>query len=296
MKRSNISEIYKKGLELINKKRLDDALKLFLELSKIDKKSSNIQLTISQIYKKKNDLINSKIHLKKSIKINPDNSAALNNLGNMYTAEFDLANAEKCFLKSSTVDKEYGLPLFNLATLYQTKGEFEKAKEFYKKAIKLDNKNFEFIYHLNNLDSETVTKSQTEFVASELGKINNFSYLNKASGYFFLAEKSRTKNMINEEIQNLNKAHYNFMKSDKNIEKIINYWLKIVPKIKDKIYLHETHNMKKDLSPIFITGLPRSGTTLVESIITSGKPFIPNGGETGILNKSITSLKKKRII
>ena len=53
MKRSNIADIYKKGQDLINIDRLDDALKIFIELSILDKKSSNIQLTISQIYKKK---------------------------------------------------------------------------------------------------------------------------------------------------------------------------------------------------------------------------------------------------
>ena len=33
--------------------------------------------------------------------------------------------------------------------------------------------------------------------------------------------------------------------------------------------------------------MPRSGSTLVESIISSGKFKIPNGGETAIINWSI---------
>ena len=49
MKTSNIADFYNKGQELIKKNRLDDALNIFLELSKKDKKSSNILLTIAQI-------------------------------------------------------------------------------------------------------------------------------------------------------------------------------------------------------------------------------------------------------
>ncbi len=293
MKRSNIVNNYKKGQELISKNRLDDALKIFLEISSIDKKSSNIQLTIAQIYRMKNDLINSKIHIKKSIKLNPRNATALNNLGNIYLAQFDPINAEKCFLKSIFVDKNYSLPNFNLATIYRTRGDLEKAKIFYKKAISLDDENFEFIYHLNNLDPKSVTKEQSKFVEHKLNTDNNFSYLNKASGHFFLAEKNRVENTIKNEMKHLKIAHEHFLESDKNLKKIIYYWLAIVPNFNDKIILDEKNYEKPDISPIFITGLPRSGTTLVESIITSGNSYILNGGETGVLNKSLVLLKKK---
>ena len=59
MKTSNIADFYNKGQELIKKNRLDDALNIFLELSKKDKKSSNILLTIAQIYTQKNNLVKS---------------------------------------------------------------------------------------------------------------------------------------------------------------------------------------------------------------------------------------------
>ncbi len=295
MKRSNIADIYKKGQDLINIDRLDDALKIFIELSILDKKSSNIQLTISQIYKKKNDLVNSKIHLRKSLKINPNNAVALNNLGNIYVLQFDLINAEKYYLKSSDIDKKYSLPLFNLATLNQNKGNFEKAKYFYKRAIYLDNKNFEFIYQLNSLDSKAVTKLQAKFVEEELKKKNNYSHFNKASGYFFLAEKSKDEKNISREMENLSKAHWHFKHADNNLKKIINYWLTIIPKIKDKVVINKKNFHIPSINPIFISGLPRSGTTLIESIITSGEKDIMNGGETGVLNKSIILLKKNEL-
>jgi tetratricopeptide (TPR) repeat protein len=45
----------------------------------------------------------------------------------------------------------------------------------------------------------------------------------------------------------------------------------------------------QDLTPIFVTGLPRSGTTLTEQIISS-HPMVTAGGETAILHKPMEEL------
>ena len=49
----------------------------------------------------------------------------------------------------------------------------------------------------------------------------------------------------------------------------------------------------ENLSPIFIVGLPRSGSTILESIISSGEKKILNLGETGLINWSIISTHKE---
>ena len=50
-----------------------------------------------------------------------------------------------------------------------------------------------------------------------------------------------------------------------------------------------------NIEPIFIFGIPRSGTTLVETIITSGEEKIYNAGENFILQKALqkSQLNKK---
>ena len=74
------------------------------------------------------------------------------------------------------------------------------------------------------------------------------------------------------------------------------YWVRLVPKVIEKFNFSLKKNLSKDLRPIFITGLPRSGSTLVESIISSGKKIIPNGGETSIINKILLNDNKKFFI
>jgi len=66
-----------------------------------------------------------------------------------------------------------------------------------------------------------------------------------------------------------------------------------MPKIIEKFSFSLEKKILKKIKPIFIMGLPRSGSTLVESIICSGKEKIPNGGETAILNRIFIDNNKK---
>ena len=92
------------------------------------------------------------------------------------------------------------------------------------------------------------------------------------------------------EIKELSKGHKIFFNSDPTNKHAVNYWLNIIPKIMNKNLLFENNNKKinsKKIEPIFIFGIPRSGTTLVETIITSGEEKIYNAGENFILQKAL---------
>ena len=49
----------------------------------------------------------------------------------------------------------------------------------------------------------------------------------------------------------------------------------------------------KEIYPIFIIGLPRSGSTLIESIISSGKEKVENLGETNLVNWAFLNTNRK---
>ena len=68
------------------------------------------------------------------------------------------------------------------------------------------------------------------------------------------------------------------------------YYQKIISKHFNKIKIK--NDDIKDISnnkinPIFIIGLPRSGSTLVESILTSTKEKISSYGESHVVNMSL---------
>ena len=81
------------------------------------------------------------------------------------------------------------------------------------------------------------------------------------------------------------------MNSDKIYLKSNNYWIDKIPKIfLKKLKYSKIQNKENNLiklNPIFVVGLPRSGTTLVESLISSQKKIIKNYGETSVIPQSV---------
>ena len=59
------------------------------------------------------------------------------------------------------------------------------------------------------------------------------------------------------------------------------------------VFLDSEVKNLENANHVFITGLPRSGSTLIESIISSGKRKILNGGETAIINRVFLDNNKK---
>ena len=51
-----------------------------------------------------------------------------------------------------------------------------------------------------------------------------------------------------------------------------------------------------NISPIFIIGLPRSGSTLVEAIITSSEDKVPSFGESAFINMGIINQLSSKIL
>ena len=84
-------------------------------------------------------------------------------------------------------------------------------------------------------------------------------------------------------------------KKKKN-EKLIEFWLNELPNVKELFDFNKSKkNIKKinhKIKPIFIVGVPRCGSTLVEKIIASGAKSIPTGEEVGVIS---TFVKQKLI-
>ena len=91
------------------------------------------------------------------------------------------------------------------------------------------------------------------------------------------------------EIKELSKGHKIFFNSDPINKHAVNYWLKSSKNDEQKFFFENNEKKIKlnNIEPIFIFGIPRSGTTLVETIITSGEEKIYNAGENFILQKAL---------
>ena len=246
---------------------------------------SNKLVSQALIFKQKGDLTNAELNLKEAIKLDPNNFIGLNNMGSIYSIKNEPQKAKNYFLKAIKVKQNYSTAIFNLALVNEEMGNRDEATRLYKNAIKYDPDNLGFYYNLSRIDVNFFSENNIVKVKKILSSIKNSNF-NKSSGFFILAEDQRKKLNLEKEFEYLIEAHKYFHLSNEKINNQISfYWIRIIPKIIKKLNLSLKKKSPENIKPIFIMGLPRSGSTLIESILCSGKKTIPNGGETAIINR-----------
>jgi len=280
--------LYSRGLDFYKKNQLDNSLNLLI---RIENKDLNTLKLISQIYIKKTDFDNAKIVLSEILSLDKKNLFALNSLGDLNKIEKNFVSAENYYLKSISFNENLISTYFSLGSLYEDKGELDLAKKNYLKVTEIDHKNYAAFFNLQRLEENLITEEIIKRIDDDLKTSQNTKNKNIAYGHFVIAKNYRKKNEIKKELIELSKGHKIFFNSDPINKDAVKYWLEKVPKMVNKNFKFENSDKNKtessNIEPIFIFGIPRSGTTLVETIITSGDEKIYNAGENFILQKAL---------
>lgn len=288
---NNTKDLIAKAKKSYDSKNFFEAksyLLLALEDKEIDIVSQlKFYTLISDISYKINDFKNAEKYLQKYIEIDNQNPSIFNMLGNTYLRRRDFENSEKSYLKSIDLDKDYETALINLAILYDNLGEKKKAVSLYKEVLNKNKKNIGVLYNLSNLDQSTIDQKTIDILKKFVKEktLNNFDI---ASCYFMLAKNEKKNQNFKNEINFLDKANeYSFKENLVKNKQANEYWFDIMPIVFNKInYAKKKANLIDTnlVHPIFIIGLPRCGSTLIESIISSGKNKVESLGETNLVN------------
>ena len=229
-----------------------------------------------------------KKYLEKFLEFDPKNHIGIGNLANVYMELNDFAKAEELYLKAIEIKNDYTLGFKNLAVLYQYMGKLKEAKKNFRKAIILSPKELTTYENLSKLDKNFIDKEKKKYI-EELLKTDDVKGYDRAAGNFLLAEDQRKEKNFTREMEYLDEAYKNIFNNDIKGNKTKQYYyLNFIVKRFNKF--HFTHedkeNKLKSSKPIFILGLPRSGTTITEAILSSGSS-IKTFGETNIINEII---------
>lgn len=243
------------GQTLIKRKEFGKALKIFLDLKK---NSSDIKILfyLGKIYFELNNFNKSIFYYKKFLKKEPDSTNVL----------------------------------YNLALANQSTGKIESARKIYLKLIKLDTNKIRAYFGLFTLSSDYITDDDYKDIISI--KVNQkLSIYEEGIVNFILSKKEKKNKNYQKEIKYLKDFHLNVFNSNYTYNMSSQfYYNKIISKFYNKIKIIKNYEITIEdnkISPIFIIGLPRSGSTLMESILTSGKKKIFSYGETHVFNMSI---------
>ena len=234
----------------------------------------------------------------KAIDINYNLAGAHNNLGLVFRALNDFKNAISCYKKAIKIKKNHAGAHHNLALAFKETGKFNEAIKSHEMAIKYEPENLAHYFYLSDLKKDILDIDLKNKIEKIIRK-NNTTKNNVAHGNYLLSKyEQKTKN-YEKELNFLIKGHQFYFNSRKTkFETLVKYNFDDMLQIANGIEVEKLGEKNKyEIKPIFIIGVPRCGSTLVEKIIGSGEMFIPMGEETSVLEEFVTTkiMEKKSL-
>ena len=223
----------------------------------------------------------------KTIEINPEFVPAHNNLGLVFRALNDFSNAVNCYQKAIQIHPKHAGAHHNLAITLKEMGQFDKSIKSHLEAIKFEPENLAHYYFLSELKKD-ILDSNLRAKVKKIIKSDNCTRNNIIYGNYILAKYERDEKNYERDINHLIQGHKFFFKSrEKKFELGVKYCFEDVLQITEDVRVEQNQRKYDEIKPIFIIGVPRCGSTLVEKIIGSGKKTIPIGEETAVFESYI---------
>ena len=231
---------------------------------------------LANSYKAIGNFEKAEFYYKNILEIKPNYIHALNNYANLKTLIFDYYSAIELYNKALKVNENDTTILFSLANAYHAIGEIQKTKEIVKKILKLNPKHVSVHKLLSSIidySKEQSNLNQMEDIISEKDLSNaQIVDLSFALGKAYEDLKKFDKSFLY--LEKANKIKKNNTKY--NIKKE-NFFFGSIKNAFQNISFNDEKKLFNKIKPIFICGMPRSGTTLVEQIIASHKDVFGAG-------------------
>ena len=250
--------------------RFEEAKKSYKHVIELQPDHFGAHNNLGIILKELGEFEDAKLSFEFTIKLKPDFAEAFNNIGNTLKELGKFEEAKKHYLNAIKLKPDYAEAHHNLGLMSKELGEFEDAKKRYITTIKLQPDHVHAHYDLCQLKKfvkkdehfrqmqklyfeENLNNEQLSYLCFALGKsYEDMDDLTNSFKYYTEGNKLKKKSL-----------NYNMCQD-------VDYFNQIKKSILDikKITLKKL-NLQNKPNPIFIIGMPRSGTSLVEQIISS---------------------------
>ncbi len=210
--------------------------------------------------------------------------------GQMYYRLNELEKSNTFFQKCDQIQPNTPSVIFNLALILQAQGKIENAKEKYLNLISVNKNDVKSYYGLFILDNSSINNKHRETLKN-LNNEANTPLFEKSIINFMFSKFEKKKGNLKKEVDFLKIAHQLSYDSNKSYNNQSDFYYKnIISNNFNKLNFKDNFKELKDFNDsnhIFIVGLPRSGSTLVETIISHNEKKIASVGEFHAINSSI---------
>ena len=274
--------------------QLNQAINFYLKAIEANPGYSDVHNNLGIAYLDLRQLDKAIKHLELAISFRPEFPEAHNNLGSAYQEKGNLDAAINSYKRAITLMNNFAQAHNNLGIIMEKTGKFDDALLSYSNAIQYDPKNVSAHFNLSYIKTFIEKDSQVEQMHSILSS-NSINEIDRARLCFALArvyEDLGDSEKLFEYLDqgnSLRKQELNFSFNSSNNN---NNYLK---NIFTNSNCHDLDRPKvSQINPIFIVGMPRSGTTLLEQIISSHHK-VHGAGELKNLNEILIPLFQNQL-
>ena len=226
-----------------------------------------------------------------AIENNPQYEGAYINLGRVYRELNEFDNELNCYKKCLKIKPNASKILVQLGRAYRNRGENKLAIDCFESSLNFNPESYSAYFELANRSEYKLNKEQIAKMESfaENDGLNDNDKINLNYALALIYEKNEDSDKLFSSLHRANSLR----------KKSLNYSLhddeKRANNVKDfyqgssnakEIKLHEKSKSK---NPIFIVGMPRSGSSLIEQILSSHHN-VYGGGELQIFRKILNPL------
>jgi len=276
------------GIALLDLGQFHEAVKSYKAAIKLKPEFEEAHYNLGVVFQNLECFDEAIISYKAAIVLQPGYADAHYNLGIVLHDTGQLSMAIKSLQKAIIIKPENAEAHKYLGNTFQSNGQIDEAIKCYEKTLSIKPDHADA--HRNLSTIKRYTKGDTQIILmQELLSNGTLSLSNQIHLYFALAKAYENLGMQDElfEVLNegnrlrkeqLNYSHDNNLNEHLKIKNLFN----LTSSFPEKLVLYKSSKIR----PIFVVGMPRSGTSLVEQIISSHQE-VHGAGELGTLNKLI---------
>ena len=248
---------------------IDQAIGMLLKCTELAPDYAMAWDNLGKMYRQKEDYIKSIKCLQKATELRPEWPQGWAGLGTVYTRASLHEEGIQAYLKSISLKDNQPRVHLSLGHVYKTIGLQEESIKSYKKTIELDPQNGEAYWSLANLKTYRFTNEEVSEMLEQL-KNKDLPDREKVHFQFSLGKSYEDEKKFKRSFDfylrgnNLNRGRNTY--DPKAIEAMVEREIRFFNN--EFFKKRETWGARNN-DPIFIVGLPRSGSTLIEQILAS---------------------------
>ena len=277
---NNIDALRFMGILAFKSGNHDIAEAMFTRALQVDPTYTLVWANLAQVFSVTGQLDKAKKSFKNILNMEPKNGLIWAEYGTVLTKLARYSDGKDAYLKALEFKPNSPRVYLSLGHVYKTMGEIDNSINSYKSTIKQNNLSGEAYWSLANLKTYSFTNDEIKNMEATLD--TEISDIERCQMHFALGKAYEVKKDYNNSFINYSKGNrvkkglikYSSRETSEKTKKVLDFF-------NEENISSLSNSSILDRDPIFVLGMPRSGSTLVDQIISShsmvdGTQELPN--------------------